>query len=207
MFCDICKKNTTFISHRDISNRKCSECKSLERHRNLLKYLENKNIMRNKKILHIAPEKCLVNTLNNESHTYISIDKNYQSDRRFMSKLDITDLSIFSNDYFDLVICFHVIEHIENDILAIKEMERIINKSGHLLLSVPISGEYTYIWPEEKINLEKINNSWGIPGKYDGHYRTYGYKDLTFLLNKYFFSIELSDDPMTSDGFFICAKQ
>jgi predicted SAM-dependent methyltransferase len=206
IFCDICKKNTNFISHRDIPNRKCSECKSLERHRNLFKYLENKNLIRNKKILHIAPEKCLVDILNQESHTYISIDKTYQKDRRFMSKLDITDLSIFSNDYFDLVICFHVMEHIQNDILAISEIKRIIRNSGIMILSVPISGESTYTWPEEKINLEKINQSWGIPGKYDGHYRTYGYKDLTSLLNKYFFSIELSDNLMTSEGFFICTK-
>lgn len=45
MFCSICKKNTIFISHRDISNRKCQDCKSLERHRYLFTYLENQNLI------------------------------------------------------------------------------------------------------------------------------------------------------------------
>jgi len=206
MFCSICQKNTIFISHRDVPNRKCSDCKSLERHRNLFTYLENQNLIDNKKILHIGPEKCLINSLSSRSHTYICCDKNYQPDKKFMSKLDMIDMSIFTANYFDIIICFHVIEHIKHDTLAIEQTERILKQGGSLLLSVPICGEFTDIWTDEKIKLEIDNKSWGILGKYDGHHRTYGYKDLTVLLNKYFSAIEQSSEAMTSEQFFICKK-
>lgn len=47
-----------------------------------------------------------------------------------------TDLP-FENNSFDLVCCFDVIEHIENDQLAVNEMNRVCKPNGILFLTVP----------------------------------------------------------------------
>jgi len=55
--------------------------------------------------------------------------------------LDIINGSIlalpFPDDSFDLVCAFDVIEHVENDLLAISEMKRVCKKGGMLTVTVP----------------------------------------------------------------------
>jgi ubiquinone/menaquinone biosynthesis C-methylase UbiE len=43
----------------------------------------------------------------------------------------------FSDNEFDLVCCFDVIEHIEEDGLAVQEMARVCKKEGQLYITVP----------------------------------------------------------------------
>ena len=50
---------------------------------------------------------------------------------------DITETNIESQIY-DLVICWHVLEHIPEDIKAIKEVYRLLKPNGKFLISVPI---------------------------------------------------------------------
>ena len=52
--------------------------------------------------------------------------------------MNITKLPL-EDDYFDLIICNHVLEHIENDEDAIKELYRVLKKDGKAILQVPIS--------------------------------------------------------------------
>jgi SAM-dependent methyltransferase len=48
----------------------------------------------------------------------------------------VTELA-FENEKFDLVCAFDVIEHVEDDALAISEMKRVLKTGGVLLLTVP----------------------------------------------------------------------
>ena len=41
---------------------------------------------------------------------------------------------------FDFILCSHVIEHIENCDVALKELKRVLKKDGFLILSVPNEG-------------------------------------------------------------------
>jgi ubiquinone/menaquinone biosynthesis C-methylase UbiE len=43
----------------------------------------------------------------------------------------------FGDNQFDMVCCFDVIEHIEEDGLAVKEMARVCKKDGHVHITVP----------------------------------------------------------------------
>lgn len=203
--CNICGHTGEFLSHRDRPNRRCPECSSLERHRNFFEHIKNNDLLINKHILHIAPEKKLGELVRKKSEKYYCLDQ--APNKLYIPKDDLTDLNVFKDNIFDIVICFHVLEHIMDDIKAISEIKRVLKANGLAFISVPISGKSTYIWTEEDINKQKEDGLWGLEGKYEGHYRTYGRVDLTNLLKQYFREISFSNNKkMTSQDFFICKK-
>jgi len=103
-------------------------------------YIVNKtnilNSSKNVRLLHIAPEKNLQKALKTFSKIkYISGDLNpLVADR----KIDITNIN-FENDYFDFIICNHVLEHIVDDRKAMSELFRVLKFGGEAILQVPIS--------------------------------------------------------------------
>ena len=88
----------------------CPRCYSSDRERPVYWYVANKtNILRSQKtvtLLHIAPEKILQKVLKTSSKIkYINGDLNLLVADR---KIDITDINL-ENDYFDFIICNHVL--------------------------------------------------------------------------------------------------
>ena len=73
-------------------------------------------------LLHIAPERNLQKVLKTSSQIkYINGDLNpLVADR----KIDITDIN-FGDNYFDFIICNHVLEHIQDDRKAMSELFRV----------------------------------------------------------------------------------
>ena len=59
---------------------------------------------------------------------------------------DLTQMGM-SRDSFDLIICFHVLEHINNDRAAFSELGRILKPGGTGLLMVPLRGDTTFEVP------------------------------------------------------------
>lgn len=53
-------------------------------------------------------------------------------------RLDLIDID-FENNYFDVIICCHVLEHIKYDQKAIHELFRVLKQKGITILQVPIS--------------------------------------------------------------------
>lgn len=51
--------------------------------------------------------------------------------------MDITSIN-FKDIFFDIVICNHVFEHIQDDIKAMSEILRVLEKGGLAILQVPI---------------------------------------------------------------------
>jgi len=88
------------------------------------------------RLLHIAPEKNLQKALKAFSKIkYISGDLNpLVADR----KIDITNIN-FENDYFDFIICNHVLEHVKDDRKAMCELFRVLKTEGFAILQVSIS--------------------------------------------------------------------
>lgn len=126
-------------------NAKCPRCGSLERHRlfwlHLMDQVWGKLPGGKKDVLHVAPEPFFVDNLKYKP------DINYVSGDLMMSgsmaKLDLTNIQ-FWDEQFDLLICSHVLEHIPDDVSAMREMYRILRPGGFLLAMVPIRGEKTY---------------------------------------------------------------
>ena len=53
--------------------------------------------------------------------------------------MDILDIP-FDDNYFNIILCNHVLEHIVDDQLAFKELSRILSYGGILILGVPNEG-------------------------------------------------------------------
>ena len=85
-------------------------------------------------ILHIAPEACLTKKFKkNPNFQYITAD--LYSPLADV-KMDIHNIP-FEDNYFDLVLCNHVLEHVEDDILALKEIKRVLKKNGFGIVMIP----------------------------------------------------------------------
>jgi predicted SAM-dependent methyltransferase len=156
-------------------NAMCPKCGSLERHRLYYLYLNLRKIIDpNKKlnVLHFAPENIITFAFRSfENINYLSADINPGS---AMVKEDITNIS-FDDNSFDIVFCSHVLEHIEDDIKAMKEIHRILKPDGFAILQVPIADmDKTF----EDFTITDPNEREKVFGQND-HVRIYGrdYKD------------------------------
>ncbi|MBT8328040.1 MAG: class I SAM-dependent methyltransferase [Bacteroidia bacterium] len=74
----------------------------------------------------------------------------------------------FETDTFDLVCAFDVIEHIEDDKLAISEVNRVLRKDGHYYITVPA---FQFLWS----NHDVVNH----------HYRRYTKRNLNSLFSSF----------------------
>ncbi len=118
----------------------CPICHSSDRDRLCVAFLERlfkKNKDRKAKLLHIAPAEP-INKAIREKFPGISV-KNMDLYMENMDyALDIQNMGEIQDGEFDLWICFHVLEHVESDIRAMKELKRILNDKGLGILLVPI---------------------------------------------------------------------
>jgi SAM-dependent methyltransferase len=122
------------------TNARCPKCDSLERHRMYYLYLKKK-ITTDKKlsVLHFAPEHILTRLFRSyENIDYVSADIN---PKKAMRKEDITATS-FPGSSFDVIFCSHVLEHIEDDHKAMRELLRILKPNGFAILLVPIKEKF-----------------------------------------------------------------
>jgi SAM-dependent methyltransferase len=122
---------------------RCAQCGSRERHRLLWLWATRSgaNQLYGKRILHFAPEKALRSALMN-SCAYETADLRQQG---VTHQADMSQLAIADQTY-DVVIANHVLEHVDDDRRAMRELFRILQPGGIALLTVPINPtrEVTY---------------------------------------------------------------
>lgn len=164
----------------------CPICHSLDRERLVYLYLTKKtNIFKLKvRLLHVAPEAKLHQILSEQPNiSYLSVDL---SSKLANVKADITQMS-FKENSFDVIICNHVLEHVQDDRKAMHELYRILNHKGWAILQVPISYllETTYEDPLIKKPEEKEKKF----GQRD-HVRIYG-KDYKYRLEAAGFKVDV----------------
>jgi SAM-dependent methyltransferase len=86
-------------------------------------------------LLHFAPESChhkrLSSTLGDR---YVTADLHRKD---VTSNQDITNMT-FPDHSFSTVICSHVLEHIPDDSRAIRELYRVTQPGGRVLIQVPL---------------------------------------------------------------------
>lgn len=174
---------------------------SLERHRLIWLYLKDEtNFFTEKlKVLHMAPEQCflsLFRQMKNLDYTTADLYSPIVD-----VKADILELP-FDDDQFDIVFCNHVLEHIEDDQMAMSELFRVLKKGGMGIFQIPqdLSLKSTYedfsiIAPEERMKHF---------GQYD-HVRIYG-RDYFDRLKKVGFQVKQIDyskklDPKVVDKY------
>jgi SAM-dependent methyltransferase len=161
---------------------------SLERHRLLWLFLKNETdfFTAQKKVLHMAPEQSflpLFKKMKNLDYTTADLYSPIVD-----VKADILDLP-FEENTFDVVICNHVLEHIEDDAKAMSELYRVLKPGGMGIFQVPqdLKLEKTY----EDFNITDPEERKKHFGQYD-HVRIYG-RDYFNRLRKAGFTVEEVD--------------
>lgn len=128
---------------------------SLERHRLIWLYLQREVQVERKKmrLLHVAPERCLQKRIRQiEGISYISADL-------VSPWADVhCDLQAlpFADSEFDLILCNHVLEHIPNDRLAMREIKRVLKPGGQAMLLVPIDTAREATLEDPEINTPQL---------------------------------------------------
>lgn len=158
-----------------LSNRICPRCDSWPRHRGLFLYLKNRtNFFKERlKVLHIAPKYCFLKTFTTKSNLdYISADLSSPIARE---KMDITDIP-YKDNYFDVILCNHVLEHITDDFRAMQELFRVLKPNGWSILQVPLDRQRERTFEDHSITSPQKRER--LFGQHD-HVRMYGrdYKD------------------------------
>ena len=183
-------------------NALCPGTLSLERHRLLWLYLDKETnfLSSNLKVLHVAPEQVFYKKFKKlKNWEYFTFDLNSPIAD---IKGDLISTN-FKDEYFDLIICNHVLEHIEDDKSALDEIYRILKYNGISILQVPINvkRENTFedLSIKSKIQREKYF------GQYD-HVREYGldFKDRVeqagFKVEMINYSKKISEDLVIKYG-------
>lgn len=123
----------------------CYQCDSNDRERLVYTYLKHKlNIFEKPErvsMLHLAPELRLSKVLVRSGfRNYICGDLFTEGYIRpeYVQNMNVLDIP-YPDNYFDVVICNHLLEHVPNDLDAMKELLRVLKVGGEAILQVPIS--------------------------------------------------------------------
>jgi len=129
--------------------------------------------IKNKTVLEIGPGIWPKTNLN--SHF---LDLSQSACKKLKSKGGICVVGSISNmpyasSYFDMIVAFEVLEHVNNDVKAIKEVHRVLKENGLFALSVPINKKFWTKWDD-----------------YAGHVKRYEFEELLKLLKNNGFNIK-----------------
>lgn len=104
--------------------------------------------------------------------------------------VDITDMTLYADNQFQLVICSHVLEHVPDDRKAMQELCRILHPEGIGIIMVPINLGMTET--DEAPDCTDIAERWHRFGQ-DDHIRMYAKADFVNRLETAGFQVECLD--------------
>ena len=139
------------------------------RHRLLWLYLtrETDLLRRPQRILHIAPEVCLMKRLRHRAADYTTADlESPLAELHFdVLRIPLPDAS------YDVLICNHLLEHVADDRRALGEFYRILRPGGWGILLSPVDRSRAATFEDDSITDPEERTR--IFGQYD-HRRIYG---------------------------------
>lgn len=152
--CPVCEKSfrefMPYGYHSVRENVLCPNCLSLERHRILWLFLKNKTdfFTKTHKVMHVAPEQCFFERfrkMKNLVYTTVDLESPIAD-----VKADVQSLP-FDNDFFDVVICNHVLEHVNDLSRALSELLRVLKPNGFAILQVPFDLKHNTTYEDPSI--------------------------------------------------------
>jgi SAM-dependent methyltransferase len=203
--CPVCERSfSKFLSYgSNVAHREnvlCPYDLTLERHRLMWLYLKRKTDFfsaTNLKVLHIAPEQCFLPHFKKQKNlNYTTADLvSPIADLHF----DLHDIPLEDHQY-DVVFCNHVMEHVDDPIRCMSELNRVMKPGGWAIMQVPqdMNREKTYedksiTSPEEREKHFWQKDHVRLFGKdYPNYLEKSGFKVDEFDLNTEFDTTEAS---------------
>lgn len=178
--CPLCGcQRRRFLPYGYVTSREnalCPNCLSLERHRLLWLWLVRESdigrgAMALPKMLHIAPEVALMRKFKkmyaSTPDRYVTADlESPLADMHF----DVQQIPLEAES-FDAIICNHIMEHVEDDGKALRELYRIMRRGGWGVILSPVDLEREKTFEDDTITDPAERTR--IFGQYD-HRRIYG---------------------------------
>jgi len=188
--CPICgARRRKFLPYGYTSPREdalCPSCLSLERHRLLWLYLESSGLKFGGRMLHIAPEACFAKRFGRLQRQaggeYLTADlESPLADLHF----DVQAIPL-ETESVDIIVCNHLLEHVADDRLAMREMYRIMRPGGWGIMLSPVEFAREHTFEDDSITDPAERTR--IFGQYD-HRRIYG-RDYADRLREAGFTVE-----------------
>lgn len=180
----------------------CPLCMCSDRDRLIISFLKKNGLQKaaeGASVLQFAPVKAITHWIkSNCPHI------KYETTDLFMDNVtyrsDIQNMSMVQDNTYDIIICSHVLEHVQNDGKAMQEMKRILKTDGKIIFLVPID-----------LNANEIDEEWGLTeeenwrrfGQGD-HCRRYSKEGLLERLAEHFFVNELGKEYFGEEVFKQC---
>ena len=147
LLCPCCGEASKFRSFGVEPRWLCPRCGSLARHRLLALFLDaHRGLIQGKTVLHFAAEPAIRPHVEPYAQRYVSCDIN---PRPGQIRIDIERIDL-PDDEFDLIICNHVLEHVD-DARALSELRRVLKPQGVLLVMVPMVEGWDTTYEDPKI--------------------------------------------------------
>ena len=174
--CPICgSQRRRFMPYGYVRSREdalCPRCLSLERHRMIWLWISRNTTLeeRRPRLLHIAPEVSLMREFRRvysgtEQYTTADLESPL-ADMHF----DIQQIPLDAESV-DVVICNHILEHVEDDRKAMREIYRVLNHGGWAVMLVPEDRSRATTFEDDTITDPEQRTA--LFGQYD-HRRVYG---------------------------------
>ncbi len=193
--CNICNNQISSFIRLKNEELICPFCGSISRNRRLWKLLNEDNSIHGT-ILHFSPSRSLYRELKrNKKINYYSSD--FEDEFLAEYKFDITNIAQ-SDKKFDIIICYHVLEHIVDDKKAMTELYRVSKPKGVVYIQTPfkdgkIYEDYSIVTPVKR--KEHFGQ--------DDHVRIYSKKGLKNRLEEVGFNVLIkSFNPSKEDFYF-----
>ena len=182
-YCNVCDKGLrSFIIQKD--DKLCPNCGSLSRTRRLWDLMQSEFLKKDISILDFSPSRSFYRKLKNQKNiSYFSTDLSGD----FIADYQYNITQIDSKDStFDLIICFHVLEHIENDGKAMAELFRVLRTGGKCIIQTPFKEGDIYEDFSLTTEAERLYHF----GQID-HVRIYSINGLSQRLMEHGFRVEV----------------
>ena len=150
--CTVCEKKLRSFIQKQNKDTICPFCGSLSRTRRLWSLLKEKNSIKGN-VLHFSPSRSIYRNLKKTAAiNYYSSD--FENEFLADYNYDITQINQKS-ETFDTIVCYHILEHIENDKDAMHELFRVLKPNGVIYIQTPfkdgdIYEDYSIVSPKER---------------------------------------------------------
>ena len=167
--CNVCNfEMSRFITLKN-SDQICPKCGSIGRNRKLWSLIEGE--LSGKTVLHFSPSPSIQEKIQASLvKKYITTD--YAGEFNAIKNLNIEAINEPDHSY-DLIICYHILEHITNDLQAMSELFRITQPGGKCIIQTPFKEGEIYEDAAIKTDYDRLKHF----GQED-HVRIYSVKGL-----------------------------
>lgn len=139
-FCPACRRGMEqLLPTATHPAARCPECQSLERHRFLavlIDLLRPWMRQRVRVVLDVAPTPIVRKLIHDRIDPWLYVATDLEPDRDIDVRADLTTLPL-RDDSVDLLLCYHVLEHVPDDRAAMRELARVLSPAGLGIVQVP----------------------------------------------------------------------